>query len=114
MLRFLPVLFLLAGCVTSGDLREITDSLAELEGVVGDPRSSSQAITDQIAETKADVAAVATKIEERTETFADSVSEIGQGGILPSIITGLFLWFARNRREEKRWGSPEAPKGPVL
>lgn len=114
MPRLLPALFLLAGCVTSADLRDISDSLAELEHVVGDPNSSSQAITDQIAETRADVAKVATKVEERTESFADAVSEVGQGGIIPSILAGLYVWFARNRREEKRWGSPDAPKGTPL
>lgn len=111
MMKFCSVaLFLLAGCVTSGDIREIAASVEELEAVVGNPGSTPQAITDQLAQTKADLAEVATKIDERTETVADSISEGGLGGVLPALLSGVFVWLARNRREEKRWGSPEAPK----
>lgn len=110
MLRFLPAL-LLVGCVTSGDLREIAATVEELEHVVGNPGSTPQAITEQIAATKAEIAEVATKVEERTEGFAENVSENGLGGIIPAVLSAAFVWLARNRREEKRWGTPEAPKG---
>ena len=113
----------LASCVTTNDLRDLADKVDRAqtrtdEALAKNARGETTA--DELArelratkeEFKAGVREIATNVEKRTEAVAtaagQAVTPLGAGGIAGALATvaGVVVHLARNRREEKLWGTP--------
>lgn len=105
--RLLPLLLCLlplASCVTSGDLRSVSDSVARLEGVLDDETKTTRDVEAAIAQTKQEIEQVARNVEERTQGVLDGLTAteaLGGGGLL-SLLTGVGLNMYRDSRRRQR------------
>ena len=88
---------LVSGCVTSGDLRSVSDSLARVEAVVDDQGASVDDVEAAIAKAKEEIGVVADTVEDRTTGLAAEVGQFGGGGIIPAVLSAVALNFLRNR-----------------
>lgn len=108
------IALMLAGCVTSGDLREVADSVARFEATLDDTTKTTEEVKAQAKETAEEIKVVAEKVEERTEGFVNGLGSSAEGGLV-GLAGAALVYFLRNQREKKMWGTPDAPKptGPV-
>jgi hypothetical protein len=92
---------LCASCVTSADLRAVSDELYKIEQVALDGTRTDQDLLAQIHSASEAIEDVAEEVEERTESVIGGLTD-GQAGGIAGILAALGVHFYRNTTRRKQ------------
>lgn len=107
----LALSFNAAACVTSSDLRAVADSVERLETVVDDETATPADVEAAVKAAKEEIHAVAKGVEDRSETFIDTLTSADGGGV-SALVTALGLGALNYYRNRQRVARGEPVKAP--
>ena len=90
------------GCVTSGDLSEVSATLSRLERTVQDDQATSEDVKRALEEAKETLAEVQERVAERTEKVIEDSGKLLDEGGLSALITALGMALLSTYRNHTR------------
>lgn len=105
-LLLLPIVLALQSCVaTAEDLRQIADSVAQVEAKMADEYATQGEVEQAFGDMGRTIGQVADRVDERLESGILTVEDGLKGGGLLSLLTGIGLNMYRNSQRRRR-GEP--------
>jgi len=90
-----------AGCVTSGDLRELSDAQAKYEAVLEDESKNVDEVALAARELRNKIEVVAAAAEQRTEDTITGLGTSAEGGLVGVAAALALNWYRNSKRKAR-------------